>query len=82
MNTQPEIIDGGPAFPRLYARSDEDGRSGMALRDWFAGQALSGMSFRPDYSFGPNDEDVATRAYAIADAMLYARTAHLKSDAS
>ena len=28
--------DGGPAFPRLYPRADEEGRGGMSLRDYFA----------------------------------------------
>ena len=48
----------------------------MTLRDWFAGQALSGqLAFSPPDSFDklhtPND--VAERMYEFADAMLRAR---------
>ena len=44
MNT--EINDGGPAFP--IPESDyEDGRTGMTLRDYFAGQALAGILAGP-----------------------------------
>jgi len=31
-----KINDGGPAFPSLYPRSDEDGRQGMSLRAYCA----------------------------------------------
>ena len=66
------IDDGGPAFPN----NDQNGCafSGMTLRDWFAGQALSGQyaSCRPGYDF-QTQNDAVTQAYSIADAMLSAR---------
>ena len=47
------------------------GQSGMSLRDWFAGQALAAMA---KLEVDPNnDNDIATKAYAVADAMLKAR---------
>lgn len=39
--------DGGAAFPRAAAEYGHGGhyeQDGMSLRDWFAGQALSGIS--------------------------------------
>ena len=45
-----QINDGGPAFPYTNPGPDvgpdqhgNAGYSGMTLRDWFAGQALSGL---------------------------------------
>lgn len=46
----------------------------MPLRDWFAGQALSGIMMhdgRQDYV--DNYQDMAADAYQVADAMLEAR---------
>jgi hypothetical protein len=61
------INDGGPAFPF----QDGYGRvSGMTLRDWFAGQALAGLTADPDM---PDAARCAALAYAYADAMLRAR---------
>ena len=65
------INDGGPAFPF----QDGYGRvSGMTLRDWFAGQALAGVtsSVNDEISVG-QVEGIAEIAYALADAMLRAR---------
>ncbi len=59
-----EIKDGGPAFPMAY------GYCGMSLRDWFAGQALLATA---GYRESRDIDDIATQAYAIADAMLAAR---------
>ena len=43
----------------------------MYLRDWFAGQALSGCITKPDaYS---EHHNIAIEAYEIADAMMKAR---------
>jgi hypothetical protein len=65
------INDGGPAFP-----FDGYGErvSGMTLRDWFAGQALAGVtsSVNDEISVG-QVEGIAEIAYALADAMLAAR---------
>jgi hypothetical protein len=68
--------DGGPAFPRLYPRSDEDGTNGMTLRDYFAAKALSGelSAQGPDFAWMDAKADaLAARCYLIADAMLKAR---------
>ena len=62
--------DGGPAFPR-NGQSHLDTKDGMSLRDWFAGQALAGLTTL-DADCGPLG--VARDAYAHADAMLMARS--------
>ena len=49
-----------------------NGDAGMTLRDYFAGQALSGMLANPE----PLDllhNEIADYAYEVADAMLEAR---------
>lgn len=63
------------AFP--HVRPDGGGTSGMSLRDWFAGQALAGISAHPT---GPHKmmgegarQAHARWAYAAADAMLAER---------
>ncbi len=58
--------DGGPAFPVPH---DSAWCGGMTLRDWFAGQALSGLTANARYS-GPTAKDVESLAYEIADAMI------------
>ena len=63
--------DGGNAFPSA------GGPAGMSLRDWFAGQALAGMS-RSHVEGTVDDylpQFVAQDAYNLADAMLAARNA-------
>lgn len=68
--------DGGPAFPLAAVEVNEYGVSspffnhGMTLRDYLAGQALSGLS-----SLGTENscEYIADWAYSIADAMLARR---------
>ena len=42
---------------------------GMTLRDYFAGQTIIGMRTNADYGY----EEIAERAYKIADAMLEER---------
>jgi hypothetical protein len=61
------INNGGPAFPfdGYYGET-----YGMTLRDWFAGQALAGLTADPDM---PGAARCAALAYAYADAMLRAR---------
>lgn len=72
--------DGGPAFPHGPlgdTMHGEDGRewhqypagTGMSLRDWFAGRALSSVDER---SRG-TPQDVAKECYQLADAMLAER---------
>jgi len=60
-NEMTDIYQWEPAFPC----SDY---SGMTLRDWFAGQAMSTLC-RDD----PDNQNVAQQAYKIADAMLVER---------
>ena len=64
--------DGGLAFPMGYHPDGNSAdHSGMSLRDWFAGQALSGL-LSDDVK--PGDVDAAAKiAWDIADAMLAAR---------
>lgn len=57
--------DNQPAFP-----NERFGELGMTLRDWFAGQAMTGlMQYRQQHHLILLAED----AYAMADAMLKAR---------
>ncbi len=73
--------DGGQAFPN----NDGAGAwvAGMSLRDWFAGQALAGIS---SYSLTasefaldePRRRRVAAVAYALADIMLAERVKETK----
>ncbi|NTG07202.1 hypothetical protein [Rhizobium rhizogenes] len=71
------IETGGSAFPNpAFANEGYHGSNdeyGMTLRDWFAGKALA-ESTREIWSSHKYD-DVAKRAYAIADAMIVARKA-------
>jgi hypothetical protein len=69
--------DGGPAFPLVAPGPNESHtlHPGMSLRDWFAGQAIAGMFRHQGWINCVDDdqEEVARRAYIIADAMLAAR---------
>lgn len=68
--------DGGPAFPELGNvghNSDWQSESGMTLRDYFAAKAMQGELSSGDASHSV--ENIASRSYAIADAMLRAREA-------
>jgi hypothetical protein len=65
-----KIEDGDSAFP-CPDTEYRQGAVGMTLRDWFAGQALTGLLADPNcnqpYSSFADD------AYRIADAMLAVR---------
>ena len=63
--------DGGAAFPPNAGWRDYDPNArGMSLRDWFAGQALTGLvAAYTEVSW----HALAKDAYAIADAMLAQR---------
>ena len=66
--------DGGPAFP--VTPTDKSGQiaptaCGMSLRDWFAGQALSGVESCTTVESDP--DACAEYCYKLADAMLKAR---------
>jgi len=70
--------NGGPAFPSEQG-FDPDGKwnqsydPGMTLRDYFAGQALTGFASSMGDVAVPYWELMARDAYAVADAMLAAR---------
>ena len=75
-----KVEDGGPAFG--YGNHEQGGHSGVSLRDYFAGQALAGITagLCSDTSVGDRAYDrvrfshAAEDAYAMADAMLAARS--------
>ena len=70
--------NGGPAFPDPI-RARCDGGSGMSLRDWFAGQAISAVIRQCAMDLVINKDDrnpekyFAEKAFAVADAMLAER---------
>lgn len=66
--------DGGPAFPMPESLHTHP-HPGMSLRDWFAGQALSGILAGGFADTVPHDDigggrDAVFFAYQYADAML------------
>ena len=72
--------DGGSAFSIIEQFGTEQvcTHPGMALRDWFAGQALSGGYCMMEQFGAPNrggsyDAYVARMAYDIANAMIAQR---------
>ena len=56
------------AFPDRY-------RDGMALRDYFAAQAMQGMLASGNLPKTMPDADIAECSYNLADAMMKAREA-------
>ena len=78
MSDKAKIDDGGPAFPALDVHCaseiimEGNKPHGMSLRDWFAGQAITGLCIDLRGS-GYRDRELATRALGIADAMLAER---------
>ena len=76
--------DGGPAFPApeaakaRFGDSNPDAFLGMSLREYFAAKAMQGFSASPSM-IDSNDSRaiayVAAASYAMADAMLTARSA-------
>lgn len=82
MNTP--INDGGPAFPAtcshegipLVVSYSKEQVSGMSLRDWFAGQALTGIlahSTTCNEQAWKSDTCAAEWSYSLADALIAAR---------
>lgn len=66
--------DGGEAFPVAYGPDGTPGYgAGMTLRDYFAGQALTGV-LASDIRV-THEMDIAKDAYLLADAMLQVRAA-------
>lgn len=66
--------DGGNAFPIVETDPMCGTRihSGMSLRDWFAGMAISGFCANVQWSGIPHDI-VARAGFIMADAMIEAR---------
>lgn len=68
-----DIDNGGPAFPAPSGQ----GRSGMSLRDYFAGRVAAGDAAKESaVRFGISDANMLKRArlyYQVADAMMLAR---------
>ena len=76
-----ETNNGGPAFPGCVRNSAKKltRHPGMTLRDYFAGQALTGI-MGPNYDWftsgtekGSRTHEAASFAYSLADAMIAAR---------
>ena len=72
------LENGGPAFPRtgdtdprMADYDQSDWHSGMSLRDWFAGQAISPMLVQ---AYGTTPLILAQKAYEMADALLAERS--------
>jgi hypothetical protein len=63
--------DGNPAFP--ITAGQQVYNTGMSLRDWFAGQALSGAMSTLGEVHNIRWGDVARDCYIASDAMLAAR---------
>ena len=70
--------NGGSAFPVREWIGPNDQmiwpETGMSLRDWFAGQALAGLSSRLGYHPKSDPADVVGDAYTLADAMIAERS--------
>ena len=71
---------GGPAYPTISNvenKQDWITEEGMALRDYFAGQALALLGGRSWDKEGKSDHEIietwAATSYAIADAMIKER---------
>lgn len=61
--------DGGPAYPQYTGNPDHWVR-GMSRRDYFAGQALAGLSVSPSMRQVWNPEDMARQSVQWADALI------------
>ena len=71
------MIDNPNAFPFAAEYGHPGACGGMTLRDYFAGQALAMLASENGSEGGAGFYDPKTaagRSYAIADAMLAART--------
>lgn len=62
-----------PANEKAYIKRVAELSHGVSVRDYFAGQALTGMLAEPNLKAMP--DEFARRSYALADAMLEARKA-------
>ena len=59
---------GGAAFPHVSTHMD---RTGMTLRDYFAGQAITRFDLEEFAEYNP--DEAAALAYRVADAMIAER---------
>lgn len=64
---------GVPAFPVHPDIRDDEPHAGMTLRDYFAGQALTGLVLSKGGPYAASKDDFAKESYWLADAMLEAR---------
>jgi hypothetical protein len=67
----PEVSDGGCAFPNVQRNSDGTPgwhNFGMTLRDYFAAKAMAAILVNLPAHIAP--KDVPEMAYAVADLML------------
>jgi hypothetical protein len=63
----------GPAFPVTLDHRGAVGAYGMSLRQWFEGQAISGLCANPELFkalSGMDKEIISTMAKGIADSMI------------
>ena len=58
--------DGGPAFPRTGNETTIEPQSGMTVRQWYKGMALSGLLADP----GETLSHAAINAASLADKLL------------
>lgn len=65
--------NGGNAFPACNEAAVND-TMGMTLRDYFAGQALSGISADASATDNMSHDKIATWYFEMANAMLAARS--------
>lgn len=69
--------NGGGAFPLRFVDEHDSIQPGMTLRDWFAGQALTGYLsseiFVRSLESGFTAKDFAKEVFDLADAMLKER---------
>jgi hypothetical protein len=72
---------GGPAFPMNWVKQEAPNlnvileQRGMTLRDYFAAKAMQGMFASGNLPKSVQDDELASVAYQVADAMLKAREA-------
>lgn len=72
---------GGPAFASMaMGASAVHKQEGMSLRDYFAGQALAGISSDEGSIIHETHEEMATWCYKQADAMLAKRNMENNND--
>ena len=65
--------DGGAAFPRPSKLNPDEvsgDQSGMSLRDWFAGQALAGLTGKMGWSGTERGREMAQWCYYMGSIMV------------